>query len=154
VMRIHQASMFSIVAHCSRPFHTLIITSCTTSRASSWLPNNLNAKRKSLFFVGNTRVSKDSKFIVSIARRQGLVDVTRYRKNCWVGSFWAASGLFATSPRASMLKRSCGLFVSIPAARASTPTKFQLEIWFIHLLQKVVENNLKRHQSNLTLFAN
>ncbi len=30
--------------------------------------------------------------------------------------FWAAAGLYTTSPRASMLQRSCGLFVTIPAA--------------------------------------
>jgi hypothetical protein len=43
--------------------------------------------------------------------------------------FWAAAGLYTTSPRASMLQRSCGLFVSIPAAECYVSRANYFKIW-------------------------
>ena len=83
-MRIHQASMFCTSAICSLPFHTLIITSCTTSLASSLLPNIRKANRKSLFFEGNTRFSKASRFIVQILDGE-VIEMLQYKSNYFLG---------------------------------------------------------------------
>jgi hypothetical protein len=67
-----------------------------------------------LFFVGSTRVSKTSIFIVSRARRQRFTDVTK-EFQLFLG------GLRAIRYKSSLVPR-CGLSTTIPAANRDYPT--------------------------------